>query len=81
MPKATIVNWLEGRVARPRRWQDLIQVADALRLDASDTDWLLRAAGQASLAQLVAGARGDDARLLDPWRGLQLAGLPMPEGT
>ena len=22
VPKATIVNWLEGRVARPRRWQD-----------------------------------------------------------
>ena len=69
VPKATIVNWLEGRVSRPRRWQDVIHVADALRLDASDTDQLLLAAGQATLTDLKARADGDDALLLDSWLG------------
>lgn len=32
VPKATVVNWLEGRVARPRRWQDVVRVADALQI-------------------------------------------------
>ena len=30
IPKPTIVNWLEGRVRRPRSWQDL--VSQPLRL-------------------------------------------------
>lgn len=67
VPKATIVNWLDGRVARPRRWQDVVRVADALRLDAAETDHLLCAARQPSLTDLASRARGDDARLLDPW--------------
>ncbi len=30
LPKATIVNWLEGRAKKPRLWQDLVRVAAAL---------------------------------------------------
>jgi len=44
VPKATIVNWLNGRVARPRRWQDLARVADAMRLGRDELDDLLSAA-------------------------------------
>lgn len=67
VPKATIVNWLEGRVAHPRRWQDVIRVADALRLDADETERLLKAGGQPGLAELAATDGGEDSRLLDSW--------------
>lgn len=53
VPKTTIVNWLTGRVARPRRWQDLAKVADALRLDEGDTNALLAAAGHPPVADLA----------------------------
>lgn len=69
--KATVVNWRDGRVARPRRWQDVVRVADALRLGTVDTDRLLRAAGQPTLAQLAGAAHGNDARLLAAWTGPQ----------
>ena len=59
VPKATIVNWLEGRVARPRRWQDLLRVADAMRLDRHETETLLAAASHLSLAELARRADGD----------------------
>jgi predicted ATPase len=67
--KATIVNWLDGTVTRPRRWQDLIRVASALRLSEADTDRLLRVAGHAPLGELLdqVSAAGD-ATLLAFWR-------------
>lgn len=68
VPKMTIVNWLEGRVERPRRWQDLVRVAVALRLDLHDSDRLLRAAGHPPLATLAAGtADPADQALLTTW--------------
>lgn len=67
VPKTTIVNWLEGRVARPRHWQDLVKVADALRLSEEQTNALLAAAGQPSIAMLRVQARDAEAGLLRPW--------------
>ncbi|MBC8163506.1 MAG: tetratricopeptide repeat protein, partial [Roseiflexaceae bacterium] len=67
--KATIVNWLDGLVEHPRRWQDLVKVADALRLAESDADRLLAAAGHASIAELHTNANSAaDQLLLLPWR-------------
>ena len=75
VPKATIVNWLEGRVARPRRWQDLLRVADALRLDRHETETLLAAASHLSLAELACRADGDHG-LLAPWLPSGSSDLP-----
>jgi len=69
VPKTTIVNWLDGRVTRPRRWQDLLRVADALRLDHADVGALLAAAGFPSLDELRSGADGPDAELFASWNG------------
>jgi tetratricopeptide (TPR) repeat protein len=52
LPKATIVNWLQGRVRHPRNWRDVVRVADALRLSERDADALLDAAGHPSLRVL-----------------------------
>lgn len=52
VPKMTIVNWLGGRVKRPRAWQDVAKLARVLHLPASDADTLLRAAGYPSLEKL-----------------------------
>jgi PAS domain S-box-containing protein len=43
--KATLVNWLEGRVARPRRDDALEALCDALRLRPEETRTLYGAAG------------------------------------
>ena len=67
VPKATIVNWLEGRVARPRRWQDLVRVADAMRLGRDETEALLAAAGHLSLGELARVADDGHRALLAPW--------------
>jgi predicted ATPase len=68
VPKATIVNWLEGRVAKPRRWQDLAIVGAALRLTQSEAIRLLRSAGYPSIATLYASLdEPDDRALLSRW--------------
>jgi tetratricopeptide (TPR) repeat protein len=68
LPKRTIAHWLEGIVARPRDWRDLIRLASALRLDETRTDQLLQAARHVSLAQLQAQAADEaERRLLAPW--------------
>jgi len=45
--KATIVNWLSGRVARPRSQDRLRSIADALRLNDVEVRHLFLSAGQA----------------------------------
>jgi predicted ATPase len=52
LPRATIINWLEGRVSKPRSWHDLLAVADALRLDDIEIDALLKSARHPTLAGL-----------------------------
>src|SRR5262245_21645796 len=68
VPKATIVNWIEGQVKKPRRWQDLARVADAMRLNADDATRLLRSAGHPSVEALLAQTeRPQDRALLAGW--------------
>lgn len=69
--KATILNWLDGLVKRPRRWQDVLKVADALRLSTHDVEELLAAAGHRPIAELYAhAASAADRALLLPWHSV-----------
>ncbi len=68
LPKRTIAHWLEGIVARPRDWRDLVKLAAALHLDESDTTQLLLSAQHVGVAQLLAQVDNEpDRRLLIPW--------------
>ena len=88
VPKTTIVNWLNGRVTRPRHWQDLVKVADALHLTEQMVDGLLGAGGYPGVALLLEQAsRPTDQVLLLPWRNVlrpaaapvrHVSTLPMP---
>lgn len=52
MPRTTVRNWVQGRVQKPHRWQDVLKVAHGLGLNESDTDNLLRTAGHPTLVEL-----------------------------
>ncbi len=47
LPRRTLANWVEGRVQRPRQWQQVMAVAVALQLDSDQMLALLAAAGHA----------------------------------
>lgn len=68
IPKTTIVNWLTGRVRRPRRWQALIKLASALRLNTADTNALLSAAEYPAVDELLVTALEAERSLLTPWQ-------------
>lgn len=71
VPKGTIVNWLEGLVARPRRWQDVLRIAAALRLNEPDTNALLKAAGHSDVATLQARhADPPDQAVISSWNAV-----------
>src|SRR5689334_11473298 len=79
IPRATIENWLDGQVRRPRRWQDLVKVADALRLSASETTQLLQTAGHPAIEALIAHAElAQDRALLAAWAPPRLADYFLP---
>ncbi|HYO51000.1 MAG TPA: tetratricopeptide repeat protein [Chloroflexia bacterium] len=67
LPKATIVNWMEGRVSKPRYRFDLIKLAAALHLDAWSANELLQSAGYPSLAELRGLADEEEKSLLATW--------------
>lgn len=68
VPKATIANWLEGRVARPRHCLDLLKVAAALHLGADETCALLVAGGYPPLRELQQTTAGaDEQAMLARW--------------
>ncbi len=68
VPKMTIVHWLEGRVSRPRSWQPLIQLLAALRLNETEANEVLRAAGQGVIRQLRGQVVGTaDEKFLEYW--------------
>lgn len=52
VPKTTIVNWLNGRVVRPRDWQGIVEIAAALRLTPAEADELLAAAQHPGIREL-----------------------------
>lgn len=68
VPKRTIVNWLDGSVQRPRRWQSVVRLALAFRLTAAETDALLCAAGLPALKTLRSQcSQLEDVALLRHW--------------
>jgi formylglycine-generating enzyme required for sulfatase activity len=68
VPQRTIVNWLDGTVRRPRKWQALARLAHALALSAGQTDALLQAAGLPPLGELRAQSTdAADLALLVHW--------------
>jgi hypothetical protein len=52
VPQMTIVNWRQGRVKKPRAWQDVVRLAQALRLRRDEANELLRAAGYPPISRL-----------------------------
>jgi predicted ATPase len=75
IPRATIENWLDGQVRKPRRWQDLMKVADTLRLSVAETTHLLHVAGYPPIERLLAQTeQAEDRALLAAWT---TAGLPV----
>jgi tetratricopeptide (TPR) repeat protein len=64
VPRKTINHWLSGHVLKPRQWQDLVRVAQALHLDEAQTDRLLLAGGHARVRSLLAQVGSDDRALL-----------------
>ncbi len=65
VPKRSIVNWMSGRVLRPYRWQGLVQIATALKLDEVEANTLLRSAKYAPIAELR--QQTEDASLFLAW--------------
>jgi hypothetical protein len=68
LPKQTVASWIQGRVSRPRRWQDIVNLADALSLNKDETNEILRAAQHKPIAQLNLVAQTEaDQVLLNRW--------------
>ncbi|MDA0246484.1 MAG: helix-turn-helix transcriptional regulator [Chloroflexi bacterium] len=77
LPKTSIVNWLGGRVVRPRYWEPLVQLGRALRLTAAELDQLLTAAHHPPLTRLWASVSTPAQReLLAFWQSQTPAQLP-----
>lgn len=53
LPKSTIVNWIDGRVKRPREWQQVLQLGRAMRLTSTEVNKLLAAIGYPTLQELT----------------------------
>ncbi len=74
VPLRTIENWLNGRIHRPRTWQNIVQIAAALHLTDTEANLLLHAAGHPAIPELrQKGAANGDLHLLRHW-----AALPTP---
>ena len=52
VPKPTIVNWMEGRVRRPRTLNDLVRLTAVLHLNETEASQLLQSAGHPTIAEL-----------------------------
>ncbi len=65
MPHRTIQSWAMEYSKHPRRWQDLVQFANAVDLNDFEVNELLQTAGHPTVETLR--HRGDDLRLLEKW--------------
>jgi transcriptional regulator with XRE-family HTH domain len=71
VPHPTLVNWLEGRVKKPRYWDALLRVAAVLNLNEEEATTLLQSAGHPSIEELLLSSNGEqDKSLLAPWSKL-----------
>jgi tetratricopeptide (TPR) repeat protein len=69
LPRTTIVNWLNGRVHRPRDWQPLVKLLTVLHLQEPEANEILQAANQPTIAELRLIARHEqDQALLTAWQ-------------
>ena len=69
LPRTTIVNWLNGRVQRPRDWQPIVRLLTTLHLKEEEADDVLRAANQPTIAELrLLVHEKADAALLMAWK-------------
>ncbi|MCA9955136.1 MAG: tetratricopeptide repeat protein, partial [Anaerolineales bacterium] len=82
VPKPTIVNWMEGRVRRPRTLTDLVRVTAVLHLTETEASQLLQSAGHPTIAELRRDLQQmpDEtlARLIAHWAG---TAVPVAEST
>lgn len=68
LSKATIRNWREGKVKRPRNWQDVAKIAIALHLKLAETDRLLQAAHHDPIVRLQTQfTSAEDITLFSHW--------------
>jgi hypothetical protein len=68
VPKATIISWRTGTVNRPRDWQPIAKVAEALELNNDEVDKLFEAAGHPTVSMLLQmDLVKEDRRLLSRW--------------
>jgi len=68
IPKATLANWLQGRVSKPRNVKDLLKLAAAMHLDEAQASHLLQAADYPPVKKLRGGPEDEHYReLLAPW--------------
>jgi DNA-binding transcriptional ArsR family regulator/transcriptional regulator with XRE-family HTH domain len=68
VPQPTITNWLEGRVKKPRHWDNLIRLAEVLHLTEAEATELLQAANHPAIKELMAVSDSEAERtLLSPW--------------
>ena len=68
IPQRTLANWKEGRVRKPRHWQDILKLAAALRCSEAEADELLTSATHPTIAKLWDTVTEDeDKSLLASW--------------
>ena len=66
--KATIVNWKEGTVGRPRDWRHVVDIARALELERDEVNTLLEAAELPNITMLLTmHLVKEDSDHLEPW--------------
>lgn len=64
----TIASWLRGDVKRPRRWQPIARVLQALNATTEEADLILQKAGYRPAAEMMGSARDEEERnLLAGW--------------
>jgi hypothetical protein len=64
IPRTTLAGWLNGETHKPRVWQDVAQVARALRLERGEADELLYLACHPNISRLRRQARTKRERAL-----------------
>lgn len=82
VPKPTIVNWMEGRVRRPRTLNDLVRLTAVLHLTEKEASQLLESAGHPTIPELRRDLqqKPDEtlARLLTHWEQIPEAKRETP---
>jgi len=53
LPRTTIVNWLNGRVQRPRDWQSIVKLLAILHVNEGEANEVLEAAKQPTIPELL----------------------------